>query len=101
MLLKEFEKRNQTRKMDLKLKMTQNDCLDYLRIYKDQFSAHSNSSCTLMESACCFCCQLCNIMDCKYDCNLKSLCDMRLRIFHLSESDIGLISIHPAYSTTS
>ena len=101
MLLNEFEKRNHTEKLDLMLKMTQNDCLDYLRIYKDQFSAHSHSTCTLMESACCFCCQLCNIMNCKYDCNLKSLCHMRLRIFHLSESGIELSSIHRAYSTRS
>lgn len=92
MFLNDFDKRNQKEKMDLKLKLTENDCFDYLIEFKDKFSDHTNS-------AYCSCCQLSNIIKCIYDCNLKSLCDMRLRIFHLSESDIEFSSLHHGHSS--
>ena len=98
MLLTELEKRHWTEKMDLKIKMVENDCFDYLLGYKyeDEFSAHSNT--LLIKSAYCICCQHCNtIMNCKYDGNLKSLCGVRLTIFALSESEHDFSCFHHAY----
>ena len=97
MLLTKLKKRHWTEKMDLKINMAENNCFDYWFGYKDEDDFSAYSSCLLIKSAYCLCCQHCyTIMYCKYNSNLKSLCGVRLTIFDISESEHDFSCFHHA-----